>query len=221
MTEGVCRRRGRAVDVASYSLAADGDTKLSEHFRVGEFACHDGSDRILIAPALVALLQAIRSRYGQPVRISSGYRTEGRNTLVGGSPTSQHLAGTAADIVVAGVPPIEMCRYAEHLMPSSGGIGLYPDFVHMDVRAGRSRWDQRSGVQVGVGGFPGYEDDTAEPQVPSPAEPIPVRVLCPCCKTEYGISGLHINGQVWVPVRAICEHMGHAVEWDGDAVTIT
>jgi len=34
-----------------------------------------------------------------------------------------------------------------------GGIGLYSGFTHIDTRAGKSRWDQRSGRQIGVRTF--------------------------------------------------------------------
>ena len=34
-----------------------------------------------------------------------------------------------------------------------GGIGLYSGFTHIDTRNGKSRWDQRSGRQVGVSTF--------------------------------------------------------------------
>ena len=34
-----------------------------------------------------------------------------------------------------------------------GGIGLYSGFTHIDTRDGKSRWDQRSGRQVGVSTF--------------------------------------------------------------------
>ena len=34
--------------IKSYSLAKDGEKKLSANFRVREFACKDGSDPIMI-----------------------------------------------------------------------------------------------------------------------------------------------------------------------------
>ena len=44
------------------------------------------------------ILQPLRDRYGQPIRISSGYRCKALNKAVNGVPTSQHLKGEAADI---------------------------------------------------------------------------------------------------------------------------
>lgn len=44
-----------------------------------------------------ALLQQVRDWYGFPIRITSGYRCDDLNKLIGGSPTSQHRYGEAAD----------------------------------------------------------------------------------------------------------------------------
>lgn len=44
------------------------------------------------------VLQPIRDKYGKPIWVSSGYRCPKVNTLVGGSKTSQHMKGEAADI---------------------------------------------------------------------------------------------------------------------------
>lgn len=165
--------------IKQYSLARDGNTKLSANFTVREFACKDGSDFFLVASALVVLLQKIRDHFNAPVEITSAYRTAAHNKAVGGSSGSQHLQGTAADIKVAGISPLAVAQYAEYLMPGSGGIGVYGTFTHVDVRAARSRWDQRSGKQVVVGGWPGYE--AAQVVVdPAPAPAVPVRVLCRC-----------------------------------------
>lgn len=46
------------------------------------------------------ILEPIRSHFGRPVRISSGYRCAELNALVGGAPTSRHVLGEAADLEV-------------------------------------------------------------------------------------------------------------------------
>lgn len=46
------------------------------------------------------VLEPIREKIGCPLVISSGYRSEKVNALVGGSKTSQHLLGQAADIQI-------------------------------------------------------------------------------------------------------------------------
>lgn len=124
-----------------YSRSKDGEKKVSANFRVREFACQDGSDAVVIADKLVQILQGIRNHFGQPVTINSAYRTPEHNKKVGGSATSQHLYGMAADIVVAGVDPYDVAAYAEQLMPNTGGIGRYKGFTHIDVRKDKSRWN--------------------------------------------------------------------------------
>lgn len=142
--------------VKTYSVKTDGSKKLSENFKVSEFKCNDGADVVLISDELVTLLQNIRDHFGKAVVINSAYRTETYNKKVGGATHSQHILGTAADIVISGVSPLEVAQYAEYLQPSSGGIGVYTSFTHVDVRASRSRWDNLSGKEVVVSGWPGY-----------------------------------------------------------------
>lgn len=129
-----------AVTIHAYSRLRDGAQQLTANFKVREFACRDGSDVIFVAPGLAEVLQKIRSHFQQPVTVSSGYRTPGYNKKVDGASYSQHLYGAAADIQVKGVSPAEVAAFAETLLPDSGGIGLYPTFVHVDVREQRSRW---------------------------------------------------------------------------------
>ena len=146
--------------VKTYSVKKDGNTYLSKNFKVSEFKCNDGSDTVLISDKLVDLLQNIRNHFGAAVTINSAYRTESYNKKIGGATKSQHVNGTAADIVVKGATPLEVAQYVEHIMPDSGGIGVYQSFTHVDVRANRSRWDNRSGSEVVVSGWPGYQEDT-------------------------------------------------------------
>lgn len=44
------------------------------------------------------VLDPIRERWGRPIYVNSGYRSDALNTAVGGSKTSQHRTGEAADI---------------------------------------------------------------------------------------------------------------------------
>lgn len=52
---------------------------------------------------LAGYLQHVRDLLGVPLRVSSGYRTPQSNTSVGGSSTSDHTTGLAADIVPRGM----------------------------------------------------------------------------------------------------------------------
>lgn len=129
------------ISVNYYSKAKEGNVKLSANFKAKEFACNDGSDPIFISPSLVEVLQKIRSHFGKAVNINSGYRTPTYNKKVGGATYSQHLYGTAADIRINGVKPKDIAAYAETLLPNTGGIGIYNNFVHVDVRKTKSRWN--------------------------------------------------------------------------------
>lgn len=130
-------------DVNVYSRTRDGDKKLSENFRIREFACKDGTDQIFISDALVDLLQAIRDRFGAPVIITSGYRTPSHDRKVGGSGSGYHTKGMAADIYISSVSPIKIAAFAQSLLGRTGGVecGAYSSggYVHVDVREGRWR----------------------------------------------------------------------------------
>lgn len=128
-------------DVKVYSLKAEGSRQITEHFRVYEFACSDGSDVVFISTALVEILENIRVHFGAAVTVTSGYRTVSYNaTVENSSKTSQHCNGLAADIKVAGVAPAAVADYAEQLLGDHGGVGRYKTFTHVDVRANKSRW---------------------------------------------------------------------------------
>ena len=146
--------------IRTYSVNRDGDGKVSKHFRVREFASKDGTDKVLIDDDLVTLLENIREAAGgKAVTINSGYRSPEHNKAVGGVSNSQHVKGTAADIVVEDTDPLTVGQIAEHYLNKKGGIGVYQTFTHVDTRAKKSRWDQRSGHQVVVAGWPGWKED--------------------------------------------------------------
>lgn len=127
--------------VNAYSKKKDGNSKLTQNFRVKEFVCSDGSDPIFISPELVSVLQNIRAHFGKPVTITSAYRTPAHNKKVGGVTDSMHLYGAAADITVKDISPEQVAQYAEKLLTGKGGIGVYKTFVHIDVRSTKARWN--------------------------------------------------------------------------------
>ena len=79
--------------------------------------------------------------------IISGYRTLEYNTKIGGAKRSLHLTAKAADIVVPGLTSLEVRDIILDLIKegkiSKGGVGIYPTFVHYDVRGYKARWDRR------------------------------------------------------------------------------
>lgn len=126
--------------IYSYKYAAE--KRLSPHFRVREFhSKHDPSDLVKVDERLLTLLENIRNHVGKPVHLNSGYRSPEYNaTLKNASPRSQHCNGKAADIWVEGVTPKQIADIAECYLGSSGGIGIYKNFTHVDVRTSCARW---------------------------------------------------------------------------------
>ena len=119
------------------------DSKLSENFKVSEFACKCGCATLKVDEKLVTYLQKIRCHFGVPITINSGYRCETHNKKVGGASGSRHTKGQACDIVVRGIKPKEVAKYAESI--GILGIGLYETdkdgyFVHVDTRTTKSFW---------------------------------------------------------------------------------
>ena len=62
------------------------------------------------------ILQPVRDHFGKGVKINSGLRTPEVNAKVGGSKTSDHCKGMAADIEIPGVANAELAQWiAENL----------------------------------------------------------------------------------------------------------
>jgi zinc D-Ala-D-Ala carboxypeptidase len=57
------------------------------------------------------VLQPIRDHYQKGVKVNSGYRSPDVNAKVGGSRTSDHCRGMAADIEIPGVPNADLATY--------------------------------------------------------------------------------------------------------------
>lgn len=126
-------------------------TQLTPHFALSELRCRCGCSA---EPALVAslarvaqALEQLRAAIGRPVQVISGHRCPKRNRQVGGSPRSQHMAGTAVDVQVEGMTGVQLRQVVERLIAEGlvpdGGIGTYADrpwTLHYDQRTVRARW---------------------------------------------------------------------------------
>ena len=99
------------------------DVKLSANFWLSEFICSETAVRrgienspgagafINMHQYLVPGLQRIRALLNHPIQITSGYRSVALNTAIGGSPSSQHTKGLAADFVAPGFgSPRSICE---------------------------------------------------------------------------------------------------------------
>lgn len=128
-------------DIRAYSLKKDGGNNLTEHFKVKEFACKDGTDTIFISQKLVLLCECLRVRINKPLVVNSAYRTEAYNKKVGGAEFSQHLYGAAVDLKTpAGWTPEKMAAIARKNMTDWGGVGIYDWGIHVDVRKEKADW---------------------------------------------------------------------------------
>lgn len=123
--------------------------KLTVNFNSSEFDCKDGTKVPEIymknCKEVAENLQALRNELGVPVTITgSGYRTPDHNKKVGGAKHSQHLTCSGADINAKGYTPIQLAAKIESLIKTGkmkqGGIGIYPNFVHYDIRGTKARW---------------------------------------------------------------------------------
>lgn len=81
------------------------------------------------------VLQPVRDKFG-PIRISSGYRCPKLNRAVGGSNSSQHMVGEAADIIPLAASKREVYEYIKRHLPFDQliwefGTSIEPAWVHV------------------------------------------------------------------------------------------
>lgn len=122
--------------------------KLTEHFNLDEFSCHDGTpvpaELIPTVKALAEKLEIIRKEIGKPLKILSGYRSPTWNKKVGGAKASTHMQGKAADLTADGIQPKDLADTIERLIKEGklppSGLGRYPGFTHYDIRGKNARW---------------------------------------------------------------------------------
>ena len=114
------------------------DTRLSSHFRLGEFLnlgkYSDNKPTMQhvanMTYGCLMLLEPARQVVG-PIIINSGYRNPRVNALVGGVKNSQHLLGQAADIRPRDpqqfqrlVAFLKACEYTDQLLTASSWLHI-------------------------------------------------------------------------------------------------
>ena len=123
---------------------------ITPHFNWLEFQCHDGTDvpdalKPTVRRLCETVLEPLRARWMAPLTVVSGYRTPHYNEVMrhaghGMALHSRHMTGEAADIApveLGSLPRLTalvetMLRNGE--LPTLGGFGIYPRFVHLDIR---------------------------------------------------------------------------------------
>ena len=93
------------------------------------------------------VLDPLREAYGRPIRVNSGYRCPRLNTLVGGTPNSQHMRGEAADIQPVVGNEADLPELARILIEKGkfDQLILYPTFIHVSYR--RLGWNRKQVLQ--------------------------------------------------------------------------
>ena len=138
----------KASKVETVSYKKYGDVQLTDHFKLHEFRCNDGSDTIKFDWYVVNALEAARRFFDKPLVISSAYRTTAYNTKIGGAYGSLHTKGKAVDCYISGQSPSLLAKFFEAY--GMKGVGCYYDdlFVHVDSRTSEFLWKNQSETKV-------------------------------------------------------------------------
>ena len=106
------------------------------NFTPQEFACR-GTGRLLIVPAYMDKLQRLRTMYGRPLVVTSGYRAPEHNRVVSSTGyNGPHTSGRACDIAIFGGDALALVELA--LAYGMTGIGIKQHgphasrFIHLD-----------------------------------------------------------------------------------------
>lgn len=111
--------------------------KLTEHFdfeelihsdtakQRGIYNVPDAEQAACIALLAANVLEPSRQEYGHPIEVTSGYRSERLNKVVGGKPNSQHMRGQAADLQADDLERLydiiqAQCNYDQLLLETNG-----------------------------------------------------------------------------------------------------
>jgi len=132
--------------IKRYTMA-DFENRLTENFKVKEFACKDKTPYLDIDVDNVEILQKVRDDKKTPIIIVSGFRSENHNIICGGAKTSKHLTGGAIDFRFSDeninrlIDSILILYYRYKIK----GIGFYTnrgnkDFIHFDNREQKAIW---------------------------------------------------------------------------------
>lgn len=108
-------------------------------FSPQEMACR-GTGKLMIEPAAMDKLQALRTKLGKPMIVNSAYRSPEHNRNVGGAKNSMHMKGIAFDVRMDNHDPATYIAAARAV--GFQAIGTYPrqNFVHVDDRGYPASW---------------------------------------------------------------------------------
>lgn len=123
-------------------------TYLSPHFTLAEMTVTqvrraDNAPSMSQMANLIRLcdhiLEPLRNKVGGPVIVTSGYRSPEVNEIVGGSSKSAHCHGLAADIIVPGKSPLQVCKIIAMLdLPYEQLIQEFGRWTHVSIPAAKT-----------------------------------------------------------------------------------
>jgi len=106
---------------------------------------------------LCRTLEQVRSLVGLPVLVSSGYRSAAVNRRVGGSSSSAHVHGLAADFIVTSLTPRQLAqRIVDSDVDFDQLILEFDGWVHLGLAERRQR-RQVLTIRKGTGYLPGLQ----------------------------------------------------------------
>jgi len=137
--------------------------KLSNSFNLIEFTSSETASRRGIdnTPSIAVIenlrllcenvLQPLRDKYGKSINITSGYRSPKLNKAIGGSSTSSHCFGQAADIQVDKKDYLKVWEILKTLpfdqIIWEFGTESAPDWIHVSYVQGKNRGQKLKAVK--------------------------------------------------------------------------
>lgn len=118
----------------SADFTLDEFLRSQEAARMGREIVPDGPTIENLRRLCVTVLQPLREAIGKPIHVSSGLRPAWLNALIGGSASSAHQYGCAADIEVPGMTPVEVAQTVQRLkLPTDQTIVEYGQWCHVGI----------------------------------------------------------------------------------------
>lgn len=136
--------------------------KLTKHFSSTEYTVNQTENCTINADAIehAQLLEELREWYGKPIHVNSWFRTPAYNKKCGGVASSNHLRGTATDVLITFETDEEFLAFARKWKAickkhgTVGEIGRYKTFTHLGSHILYSNvfynWDKRNGTQINM-----------------------------------------------------------------------
>lgn len=100
------------------------------NFTKEEFDCQEMGENEMQA-RFMDKLQELRTKYGKPMRITSGYRSPNHSIEKRKEKPGTHAQGIAADIYCTGPDKYRLVKLAFEL--GFTGIGIDSRFIHLDL----------------------------------------------------------------------------------------